>query len=474
MSATASVGYGSSGKTSGLSATATASLGSDTVTATDGGSSGSQTGGSWQAQQVSPSGGIATVSLSASANTTTKNNLAYATWTGSSSSAYYYAGPGAGQTGANANASAKGSVYPPVTISLPGTINDIDGTKKALTGQGVTAQLSAFPSGYKVSSYTWSFTGGTPIKNWDPTWPNSANPTQLVPLTDADKTGTDTSGNGIPVAPISFYYTKAGSLTVTCTVNYTAPDGKTGTVTVQSPSIIYIKPTATWKVDTSFNGMTSGFFYGYPNGPFGALELWGPIDITVPDPFAGGTGCIVQIANLDRGWARTPQNGQSGTYTKLSVLYRGGTTAMVKAPTGLDVQFPYPFGFNQNTNGSFTANNNSYTWQIGNKGFASDKPSQPYALSVSDGGGNAWYSSTGNDHFNTWVMYQPPSAGGQPTIYVPLQTLTWSWGGAASLNASTNKWSVGEGPPFIPGSPSVTDSYPNWNLSIPYGFAVGP
>ena len=56
VTANASVGYGSSGKTSGLSATGTATLGSDTVTANagDAGSPGSKTGGSWQAQQVSP------------------------------------------------------------------------------------------------------------------------------------------------------------------------------------------------------------------------------------------------------------------------------------------------------------------------------------------------------------------------------------------------------------------------------------
>ncbi len=361
-----------------------------------------------------------------------------------------------------------------VTVTLAGASTDVDGSKKVLTGQGVAAQFSGLPSGYKVSSYIWSFTGGTPIKNWDPTWPNSTNPTQLVPLAPTDLSQTDTSGNGIPVADVSFYYTKAGSLTATCAVNFTSPDGKTGTVTVQSPSIIYIKPTATWIVNRSFNGMTPGFFAGYPYGPFGALELWGPIDITVPDPFAGGTGCIVQIATLDRGWARTPQNGMSPTYTKLSVLYKGGTTDMVKAPKGLDVGFPYPFGFNQNTNGSFTANNNSYTWQIGNKGFASDKPNQSYALSVSDGGGNAWYSSVASDHFSTWLMYQPPAVGGQPTIYVPLMTLTWSWGGGASLNTATNKWSASEGPPFIPGSASATDDYPSWNLSIPFGYTAGP
>ncbi len=370
---------------------------------------------------------------------------------------------------------------PPVTISLPGAINDIDGSKKALTGQGVTAQLSALPSGYKVSSYTWSFTGGTPIKNWDPT---STSNDKTIPLAPADLSATDVTGNGIPVADLSFYYTKAGSLTVTCTVNYTSPDGKTGTMTVQSPSIGYLKPTVTWLL-TNYNPAfrhPKGFFTDHTSQQYGAEEPWGPINISVPDPFSGGHGYIAQVATLDRSYVRyNPQPNMPDTsYKKVSVLYNDGTRGSVDTPTGMDISFPYPYGYTKGgtaANPTFTLVNSNYTWEVGSTGYSDDQPFQYYATTAVDGGGNLWHDSGANDSFDTWVMYQPPSAGGG-TIYVPLMKLTWKWGGFASRYITSrgvwSSWTSGEGTPFTEGSPAITEAYPSWNYSIPSPFSVGP
>jgi len=373
------------------------------------------------------------------------------------------------------------------TISLPGTSTDTDGSKKALTGQGVTAQFSGLPSGYTVSSYTWSFTGGTPIKNWDPSWPKfpaTTNPTQTVPLTDADTKGTDTSGNGIPVADLSFYYTKKGSLTVTCTVNYTSPDGKTGSMTVQSQPIAYVKPTVKWPVGNSFNGAQPGFSSNQPQGSFSAQEIWGPVAITEPAPFAGkgyGTGCFVQIATINRSWTRVATNNPpTSTYSKIQTMSADGTTKMVAAPTGLDVDFPYPYGYSPNGDPSnpdptnWTLSLSLYTWPTSAKGYAIDEPFQPYTIADQDNGGTDWRTSTATDHFTTWVMYEPPSKDGQGTIYVPLQKLTWKWGGTATRNTSTNLWAVQQSPQFDPGTPGDADDYPTWTLSIPFRPPVGP
>lgn len=169
------------------------------------------------------------------------------------------------------------------------------------------------------------------------------------------------------------------------------------------------------------------------------------------------------------------------SYKRVSVLYNDGTTGKVDTPTGLDIRFPYPYGYTKGgttANPTFTLVNSDYTWEVGGTGYSDDQPFQYYTTRDVDGGGTLWHASGANDSFDTWVMYQPPPAGGQGTIWVPgpiwvpVEKLTWRWGGYASL--SGGRWTSGEGTPFTPGSPSVTDAYPSWQLSIPFGFSVGP
>ena len=100
--------------------------------------------------------------------------------------------------------------YTATPYPVPITLGGVNAANQALTGQQITAQFSGLPAGYMVTSYTWSFTGGTvpnPIKNWDPNGLAADKVTlqQLFPLTSDDLTGTDTTGNGIPVKSLSFY-----------------------------------------------------------------------------------------------------------------------------------------------------------------------------------------------------------------------------------------------------------------------------
>ena len=354
----------------------------------------------------------------------------------------------------------------PITVNLAGKSVDVDGSWKALTGQQITATLN---SPYTSTNYAWSVSGATspnPFKTWDPTWPNSSNPTQFVALTANDMTRSS----------FGFYdVNDRDSVIVQCITSFMTPDNVTHSVTVTSSPIQFFKPTATWDYNKPYNPSFRhpiGFFNDASHSQFGAHETWGAINISVPNPFSGGIGCIIQIANLDRGFARNAQNGKPGIYSKLTVLSGNATRSMVNSPTGLDVDFPYPYGYTKNTDGSFTLVNTKYTWTVGNIGFSDDQPYISYTTADVDMGGTLWYDATANDHFNTWVMYQPPSAGGQPTIYVPLQTLAWSWGGSADLIGGV--WNVAEGPPFNSGNPSITNTYPAWTLSIPSGFSVGP
>lgn len=361
----------------------------------------------------------------------------------------------------------------PVYINLGG---QDPATGNALTGQQIQATLSmpnGLPSGTKITSYTWSFSDGIKpnlIKGWDGT----NNAVQLIPWLPTDFSRTDTSGNGISVSSLSFYDEIADTkVTVKCTVNLTFSDGTTGSVTATSAPVTFMKPAVAWTVGKSFNNLTPGFI---PNEgqAFGANELWGPMIITEPAALVKngpGTACITQVANpLTRSFAGTDQNGGSVSYNNIQFLNGDGTTGRSSKPTGLDGGFPYPFGYVANANGTFTSVTSSYTWKANVKGYAADGPKQPFTP-ADPGTTITWFSSTASDSFNTWVMYCPPS-NGLGTIYVPLQTLTWSWGGNASLTGKV--WSVSQGPPFTPGSAGDAPTPPSWNLKIPVGLVVGP
>lgn len=367
----------------------------------------------------------------------------------------------------------------PVTIAISGTLDPTHGDCRALTGQQIMATLNGIPSGVKITSYVWSFTGGTngnPIKAWQGSGTSADGKAfqQLVPLTDADKKATDTTGNGISVKPIDFYdQSPDQNLVVACAVNLTFPDGTTGSATAVSPAIMFMKPTVTWVLNKSFNNLTPGFM-PHLGQAFGANELWGPMTITEPPalvPNGSGTGCVVQVASpLGRGFAGTDQNGSTVTYAKIQYVNGDGTTGTSTSPTGLDGGFPYPFGYTANADGTFTPVSSAYTWKANVKGYAADGPKQNFTP-ANPGTTIKWFSSTANDSFNTWVMYCPP-ANGLGTIYVPLQTLTWSWGGNASLTGTA--WSVSEGPAFVPGSPGDAPMPPSWSLKIPPGLVIGP
>jgi len=346
----------------------------------------------------------------------------------------------------------------PITISLTGQ----NPANQALTGQQITATLSTpngLPAGTKITSYTWSFDGGTspnPIKNWDGNGTAAdGTPQQLFPLTAADLTGTDTSGNGISVNPVSFYDQVADNVTAKCAVILKFPDGTTATVNAKSIPVAFLKPSASW------NAYTTGPFVSASS--YGANEIWKPVTITLPTAFTsvGGMGGFVQLITPSGQETRNPAPGTpllyANTYYEKVSDGKGG---WVLPTEGLDTGFLYPFGNAVNPDGSLgVGSTTNYHWDVSGTGASGDKPSSPYNPPAVDGdtGGTDWYTATTQNKFGTWLMYKPGSTGG---IWVPLLKLAWSMN--LTITKTGGSWAVD--PSSVVTNPPITtaDSPPSW------------
>ena len=353
----------------------------------------------------------------------------------------------------------------PVTVTLAGQ----NPANQALTGQQITASLSTpngLPTGAKITSYTWSFDSGVvdkpakPIKKRDETASGDPTHPQLVPLTDADLTATDKSGNGISVSPVSFYDEVQENVTVKCAVSLKFADGTTATVNAQSVPVAFLKPTANWM-------FTQTTVADQPDkGSFQAGELLGPISITVPSPFSGGSGCLAQLGTFDRSVKRHPLNNQPDTYScKVQKTNPDGTTSWIVPGQGLDGGFPYTqsITLDSNNNPVVTDHNGGYTWGADDQGTPADTPTQSYTNKSLDSGGNDWYQAHASDSFVDYLMYKPPPFGNQGVIWVPLKTLTWSWNATATKDA-TGEWKSMGG--MTTGQVTDATSPPQWSTVL--------
>ncbi len=321
---------------------------------------------------------------------------------------------------ANGNFAAVGAMVS-VGLSVAGvnttvTLTGPNAANQALTGQGVKASLNGAPA--NVSSYTWSFPSGTPIKTWDPFGKAAdGTPQQLFPFTDADKTRTDTTGNGISVPDLIFYDQTAESVTVKCVVNYMLPkDGngnaKSGTLTVTSKSVNFLKPKVTkWDITGGwvqhYNSTTWGLAVD-PNSPAADGMTWSNVTISVPTPFSGGQGCFAQIVTPDH------------------EVFQDGATNPITGPNnkkaGLDSGFPYgpATGF----------------WTVPAPGSDVDGPGITSRANLS--GYEGYTKIYANDAFTTYVLYKPPSSGSGGPIWVPLSKYDWNF--SVTVLWQNNMW----------------------------------
>ena len=339
-------------------------------------------------------------------------------------------------------------------VSLTGQ----NSANQALTGQQITATLNGVPSGVKVTKYTWSFSGATapnPIKNWDGNGTDATGkPQQLFPLTAADLTGTDTSGSGISVNPVSFYDQAKDNVTVKCAVSLKFSDGTTATVNAQSVSVAFLKPTATWGIKSGYVRSLSNRGTGLFGVPYDTVytdgQSWHDVIITVPSPFSGGTFAFVQVFQPNVIIHRVLPQGSTATHN-----YQLPNNNVL----GLDTIFPY----NHHSNADGYSIPQPVSTEIDGDSPSTDIPT---FTGVTDTGGTNWDKINTAETFTTYLMYKASSTN---SIWVPLKSYTWSW--SAALVYQTDQYGGGgwvsqPGNPTAGSTPTANDTNtpPAWSI----------
>ncbi len=352
------------------------------------------------------------------------------------------------------------TVYP-ITVDPSGPTPTGNGLE-LLTGQAVSAGLN-LPQGFGVyappggTGYQWSATGDV-FYTYNEHLPSH----QLILLSDDPKYTNQPQ--------FGCYDKSADTITITCNATIVCPDGTQLPLTATSPNIKSVKPKASWGTNQSTPGV--GFRDDPANQEFEANELWYPINITVPSPFSGGSGCMAQLVTPSRRITRNAINGKPNNYYHaINQPNPDGSPNWVLPGRGLDGHFPYQVGAGTDANGNTTMTTfpDGYIWDASTTGASGDTPKQPYEADDLDGGGTDWYESSAADSFSTWVMYRPP--GG---VWVPLQKLDWSWSGIAEKDIYGH-WSAA-GSASAPQSATNSSDPPQWNSVVTdNGFhPVGP
>ncbi|MGC8551961.1 MAG: hypothetical protein ACP5O7_03750 [Phycisphaerae bacterium] len=311
-------------------------------------------------------------------------------------------------------------------------------TQLVVTGQqenihaGWPVKLGAVvaPAGL-AQAFTWTISGSggknaPAIANYVPTVTTAGQPPPAV------DTGVVTPLNPAATAGSSFgpyYYTAANNFTASVSANGANVQAAKTTFLVAKPPLTLLTQPA-GPVVVSVNGAAYmdtitqkpihilSLTFGEPGAANPTVGVHIGTDITglIPAGFAGK----VYFAQI-----YTPNDSQT-------VTVNGQPTNQTRSQGGLDGYFPYvPFvGAN------------------GTVDYMTDSPEIPLlnptvtALSVADDA-------------QTWLMYKPGTMA--DSIYVPIQVLSWSWGGTFkapnTLNGQYGKYS---------GAPSNTNIEPQW------------
>ena len=84
---------------------------------------------------------------------------------------------------------------------------------------------------------------------------------------------------------------------------------------------------------------------------------------------------------------------------------------------------------------------------------------------------SVWKTVIISDKFTTWLMFKPSGGG-----WVPLENISWNWGGTATLNAvpiNGNYWSL-TAPTNGVSTNSDSFAYPTWSSNIQDHTAIVP
>lgn len=252
VGATASVSYGRSAS-SGLSSSASATLGSDTASATASapGDVHSQFVPGAHLKRVTASGGVVTVSLSGSVTTDASNSLPYEKWWTQDNRSWYYVGGGNGATSANASGSASATAYPDsrdvaVSSSLEPTYSKgADGTPvpNARAGDGSITDDTVVPDPIAGASVTYqAHRAGT--------WGSDSSYKWACSLTSYGSSGVFNSSSlfGNKTIPdfSGVYNSPPATAGKSDTVTLTLTDGSDGSTGSNTATVRFHDPTENW------------------------------------------------------------------------------------------------------------------------------------------------------------------------------------------------------------------------------------
>ncbi|MGC8541750.1 MAG: hypothetical protein ACP5QA_14135 [Phycisphaerae bacterium] len=274
-------------------------------------------------------------------------------------------------------------------------------------------------------TFTWSIdgaggNGSAAIGGYNPT----TGPTYVTSLDPGSSTGAT-----FPGAKEYYYYTTSGS--------------ETASVTPTGSGIPPAKTTfSVAKATAALSTTTSVVCGGTYNGNVGAISFGDGL-ITAPDqgsPYPQPPQPSLGIEFDDVPGQNTGFNGIFGWVQVYAPdrIYSGaaGNVIGVVAGAGYDTQSNS--GFLYDTVPPFSTDDNPAAWP-GNTGANS--------ISIAD-------------HGTMWLIYKPATAG---SIWVPVDSVNWSWAGTDLFNAGLGTWTIANTSSSLNPAGGPTNTFPIWS-----------
>jgi hypothetical protein len=308
---------------------------------------------------------------------------------------------------------------------------DITGSTSTISvGSQVSLVAEVLPSGTSYSGSQWLISSSCdPVGGYNANNQSGSVVPVQTSLSDSI-TFYCTQGNGAPgVVTVSFSATLTNGNLVSAYTSYTVTE-PTVTVSVvqQPPSAVY-------------------FDQDY------VLVGTNPIPQALPEMAYGGSGRSPGISCL-----YVPASGVAGSYQWIQVVNSStesqtdGPTPAFETSSGLDTKYP-------------TSINNPFTDSpVEPLGFFNlNNTSGPYPLET-------FAYTIRDDNFTLVLMYLPPAQSStQQNLFVPIWSLTWTWGGTALLNPDGATFTVNGHQYVVATAGAVafgSQYYPTWTQRV--------
>ena len=266
-------------------------------------------------------------------------------------------------------------------------------------------------------------------------------------------------GNSLNKAMTAFVWTKTGAGVI---ANYVVSK-QTGTITPFDVANLKKKTFPLYDVMAETVDLTVTITLA------DATTVTGKASIKFSKPEKTFTGKIdvVQIVNL--GGGKFELSLGNFPASKPGALFTGGYTP---PPSGTTATFQFiesvftvnkdPDGRAITTTGTNLSDNN-IPYKLGTTTIVmDDTPGEPLNVLIES-------SVTHASKFKTWLMFKPDSAD---SIYVPLKSINWEWGGVATLNAGKNGYDL-TSPSQLMAAPVSQDGMPpTWTKTAPEDLTI--